>query len=119
MPELSNVVFMGMEMPGRNLNEVEKAARTLVDRQRLCMAASKVTISSVGPSPEAFMRLANIPGTMARSLHSPNDAVRRALVPSTRHTTVELRDGLGRSRHKKEFTHAHHHDRVYFDRWHQ
>lgn len=94
MPDLSNVVFMGMGDAGRNLDEVEKAAGTLVDRQRMGMAASKVTISTVGPSPEIFMRLASMPGTMAWSLHSPNDAVRKALVPSTRHTTVELRDGL-------------------------
>ena len=33
-------------------------------------------------------------GTLAWSLHSPDDQIRRRLVPSTRHSTIELRDGL-------------------------
>lgn len=94
MPELTNVVFMGQGDAGRNIVEVRRAVEALVDRKRLGMSASKVTVSSVGPSPETFMELAKLQGTLAWSLHSPNDAVRKALVPSTMHTTVELRDGL-------------------------
>jgi 23S rRNA (adenine2503-C2)-methyltransferase len=66
----------------------------LADRDRFAMAAAKITISTVGPSPETFHRLARMPGTLAWSLHSPDDEIRRRLVPSTRHTAVELRDGL-------------------------
>lgn len=94
MPELTNVVFMGQGDAGRNLIEVKRAVEALVDRKRLGMSQSKVTVSSVGPSPETFLDLASMPGTLAWSLHSPIDEVRKALVPSTTHTTVELRDGL-------------------------
>jgi 23S rRNA (adenine2503-C2)-methyltransferase len=65
-----------------------------VDRNRLSMAQGKITVSTVGPSPEAFMRLAPIPATLAWSLHSADDNIRKYLVPSTKHTTIELRDGL-------------------------
>lgn len=94
MPDLTNVVLMGMGDAGRSTTEVRKSVEALVDRQRMTMSQSKVTISSVGPSPETFLELASMPGTLAWSLHSPVDAVRKHLVPSTKHTTVELRDGL-------------------------
>ena len=85
---------MGMGDAGRNMNAVKEAAECLVDRKRLSLPQSKITISTVGPSPEAFMTLAGIPATLAWSLHSPDDRIRKMLVPSTRHSTVELRDGF-------------------------
>eukprot|EP01038_Epipyxis_sp_PR26KG_P013807 gene13807-18519_t len=94
MPPLTNIVLMGMGDAGRNLDAVDAAVRALSDRDRLSMAFNKITISTVGPSPEAFMKLASIPGTLAWSLHSPDDIIRKKLVPSTRHSTVQLRDGL-------------------------
>jgi 23S rRNA (adenine2503-C2)-methyltransferase len=94
LPQLTNVVLMGMGDAGRNLEEVRLAVEALTDGARMGMARAKVTIRSVGPSPEAFMELAAMPGTLAWSLHSSKDDVRRVLVPSTTHTTVELRDGL-------------------------
>lgn len=93
-PPMTNVVFMGMGDAGRNVDAVGAAVAALADRERMCMAQSKLTISSVGPSPETFMQLAAMPGTLAWSLHAADDATRRKLVPSTRHTTVELREGL-------------------------
>jgi len=94
MPALTNIVFMGMGDSGRNMKAVGEAVACLADRERMCMAQSKITISTVGPSPEAFMELAAMPGTLAWSLHAADDAIRKRLVPSTRHTTVQLRDGL-------------------------
>jgi 23S rRNA (adenine2503-C2)-methyltransferase len=79
---------------GRNTIEVGKAVACLTDRDRMCMANSKITISTVGPSPETFSEIAAMPGTIAWSLHSSDDTIRKKLVPSTKHTTVELRDGL-------------------------
>jgi len=94
MPPLHNVVFMGMGDSGRNMVEVGRAVRALADRDRMSMAQAKLTISTVGPSPEAFMTLAEMPGALAWSLHSADNAIRRKLVPSTRHTVEELRDGF-------------------------
>lgn len=79
---------------GRNMDAVGEAVAALTCRNKFSMASSKITISTVGPSPEAFSTLAAMPGTLAWSLHSADDVIRKKLVPSTRHTTVELRDGL-------------------------
>jgi 23S rRNA (adenine2503-C2)-methyltransferase len=94
MPPLRNVVFMGMGDAGRNLIEVGKAVDSMADRDRLSFAKSKITISTVGPSPEAFMALAAMPGSLAWSLHAADNDVRRQLVPSTRHSVEQLRDGF-------------------------
>jgi adenine C2-methylase RlmN of 23S rRNA A2503 and tRNA A37 len=39
-------------------------------------------VSTVGPSPEAFLALARMPATLAWSLHSPDDLIRAKLVCS-------------------------------------
>ena len=97
MPPMSNIVFMGMGDAGRNLDEVSKAVDAITDRDRFCFAQSKVTISTVGPSPETFESLAVMPATIAWSLHASDDGLRKLLVPSTKHTTVQLRDGLAKA----------------------
>jgi 23S rRNA (adenine2503-C2)-methyltransferase len=73
--------------------KVESVA-ALTCRNKFSMASSKITISTVGPSPESFATLSAMPGKLAWSLHSADDKIRKKLVPSTRHTTVQLRDGL-------------------------
>lgn len=94
MPPLTNIVFMGMGDAGRNLDEVEIASKILCDRQRMQFAATKITLSTVGPDPQTFQRLADMRGTLAFSLHSADDKIRKYLVPSTKHSVVELREGL-------------------------
>lgn len=94
MPPLTNVVFMGMGDAGRNVPAVSAAVRAMTDRQRFAMAESKITVSTVGPAPAVFQQLAQLPALIAWSLHSPDDAVRKALVPSTQHSTLQLRDGF-------------------------
>ncbi|KAJ1434329.1 hypothetical protein B484DRAFT_326186 [Ochromonadaceae sp. CCMP2298] len=92
---LRNIVFMGMGDAGRNLPAVSLAAAALVDHQRFGIAASKVTLSTVGPTPEVFSELAQIPGTIAWSLHSALPELRQKLVPSSRyHDPSALREGL-------------------------
>jgi 23S rRNA (adenine2503-C2)-methyltransferase len=85
---------MGMGDAGKNVDSVCEAVRCLVDRDRFCFAQSKVTVSTVGPTPEIFQRFADVPCTIAWSLHAADDGLRRRLVPTTKHTTVQLRDGL-------------------------
>ena len=94
MPNLTNIVFMGMGDAGRSIDAVGQAVNCLTDRDRFCFAQSKVTVSTVGPSPEIFATLAGLPCGLAWSLHAARDDLRRKLVPSTRHSTIELRDGL-------------------------
>jgi 23S rRNA (adenine2503-C2)-methyltransferase len=76
------------------MDAVGEAVAALTCRNKFSMASSKITISTVGPSPESFATLSAMPGTLAWSLHSADDKIRKKLVPSTRHTTVQLRDGL-------------------------
>jgi 23S rRNA (adenine2503-C2)-methyltransferase len=97
MPNITNVVFMGMGDSAGNMNAVREAVECLTDEKRLQFSSSKICVSTVGPNPECFMQLAAMPGSLAWSLHSPDDTVRKLLVPSTRHTTVELRDGFIRA----------------------
>jgi 23S rRNA (adenine2503-C2)-methyltransferase len=94
MPDMTNIVFMGMGDAGRNLDAVGIAVHAMTDQKRLKFGANKVTVSTVGPSPEVFEAIVHLPCTIAWSLHAADDDLRKRLVPSTRHTTVQLRDGL-------------------------
>ena len=51
----------------------------LVHRRRLSMPQSKVTVSTVGPSPEIFVTIARMPTTIAWSLHSADDHIRKEI----------------------------------------
>jgi 23S rRNA (adenine2503-C2)-methyltransferase len=101
MPILSNIVFMGMGDAGRNLEAVQEAVACLTDPFRLSFAYQKVTVSTVGPHPEVFEKIAKMNCTIAWSLHSANESIRQRLVHSSRSTPqkptaslVELREGL-------------------------
>jgi len=94
MPPLTNIVFMGMGDAGINAANVKVAATTLVDREKFRMARSKITISTVGPSPDCFRELSDADGMLAWSVHSADDELRRKLVPSSKYTVAELREGL-------------------------
>ena len=102
MPDLTNIVFMGMGDAGRNLESVSEAVRCITDRKRLAFAESKITVSTVGPSPEAFQLIGELPCTIAWSLHAADDALRKRLVPSTKYTIEELRSGLIDALSKRE-----------------
>jgi 23S rRNA (adenine2503-C2)-methyltransferase len=91
---VDNIVFMGMGEPADNVDAVVRAARIMTDPHGFALAPRKVTISTVAPSPEAFTALGEAPAVLAWSLHASQDSVRRELVPTTRHTMVELRDAL-------------------------
>lgn len=93
LPEVgrvSNVVFMGMGEPLSNFDSVVNAVRTLHAEWGLGISARKITISTVG-LPAQIRRLADIdlPVTLALSLHAPNDALRRQLIPWAQYVTIE------------------------------
>lgn len=58
------------------------------------MSASKVTVSTVAPTPEAFREFAKAPCVLAWSVHAVNDDLRKKLVPTTKYSMAELRQGL-------------------------
>ncbi|MFM9956876.1 MAG: 23S rRNA (adenine(2503)-C(2))-methyltransferase RlmN [Phycisphaerales bacterium] len=87
---ITNVVFMGMGEPLSNFAPVTKAVRTLAAQWGPWISARKITISTVG-LPKAIDRLADemeLPVTLALSLHAPNDALRRELIPWANYTTI-------------------------------
>jgi hypothetical protein len=73
LPPLTNIVFMGMGDAGKNLDHVDTAVRCITDHMRLSFAQAKCTVSTVGPDPAVFQRIANMPSTMAWSLHAASD----------------------------------------------
>lgn len=66
----------------------------LTTRDLFQLSASKVTVSTVAPSPGAFAKFVNAPCVLAWSVHAARDDLRRKLVPTTKYTMVELRQGL-------------------------
>ena len=79
---ITNVVFMGMGEPLANYDATVRALRAIIDPERFGISARSVTVSTVG-LPDGIRRLAteDIPVTLALSLHAPNDALRRELMP--------------------------------------
>ena len=88
---ITNVVFMGMGEPLANYDATIAAVRTLHDPEGLNIGARHITISTVGVIP-GIRRLAKeeLPVTLAVSLHAPDDALRRRLVPTQRRPIAEL-----------------------------
>lgn len=94
LPKIDNIVFMGMGEPADNADAVVPAVRTMVDRRMFGLAQSKVTISTVAPDPSAFTTLGEAPAALAWSVHAVDDSLRRSLVPTTRNSMEELKNGL-------------------------
>jgi len=87
---VTNVVFMGMGEPLANFENVTRAIRTLTAPWGFHLSGRKITVSTVG-LPAQIRRLASIdvPLTLAISLHAPNDALRRELIPWAQYTSIE------------------------------
>jgi 23S rRNA (adenine2503-C2)-methyltransferase len=94
LPAVSNVVFMGMGEPSDNAASVIKAVEILTTRQLFQLSATKITVSTVAPTPDSFRQFAKAPCALAWSVHAANDKLRRKLVPTTKYSMVELRQGL-------------------------
>jgi len=94
LPPVTNVVFMGMGEPADNADQVIAASRILTKRGLFQLSASKVTISTVAPTPESFRALAAAECVLAWSVHAVNDTLRRRLVPTTKYSMKELRQGM-------------------------
>ncbi len=87
---ISHVVFMGMGEPLANFENVTRAVSILTAPWGLGISARRITISTVG-LPAQIRRLAEIelPITLALSLHAPNDASRRKLIPWAEYVTID------------------------------
>ena len=87
---ITNIVFMGMGEPLANYANVVAAVRILHDPRCFAMGARRITISTVGV-PARIRSLAReaLPVNLALSLHAPNEALRRELIPWAEHFSLE------------------------------
>ena len=66
--------------------------QVMADNNCYNLGSSRVTISSVGPSPAAIRAAAQMPALLAWSVHAADEQVRQKLVPTTAHSMEQLRD---------------------------
>mmetsp|Transcript_13862 Transcript_13862/g.21419 ORF Transcript_13862/g.21419 Transcript_13862/m.21419 type:complete len:416 (+) Transcript_13862:245-1492(+) len=91
---VDGVVFMGMGEPADNAESVVKVAEVLSNGETgFGLRQTKITISTVGPTPEAFSILGKAPAALAWSVHASKDELRKKLVPTTKFSMTELRKG--------------------------
>ena len=94
---ITNVVFMGMGEPLTNFDAVTAAARIMMADWGLGISGRRITISTVGV-PSGIRRLADLklPVTLAISLHAPNDAIRRQIIPWAEYVSIDQLVDAGR-----------------------
>ncbi len=87
---ISHVVFMGMGEPLANYDAVTTAIRTINAPWGFGVSARRITLSTVG-LPAAIRKFCDfeIPVTLALSLHAPNDALRREIIPWAEFSTID------------------------------
>jgi 23S rRNA (adenine2503-C2)-methyltransferase len=93
-----NVVVMGMGEPLLNYDATVAALRILMDPEGFAVAPKKLTLSTVGilPALEKLM-LEPVRPNLAISLHAPNKALRRALMPiEERYDLKDVMEAAGR-----------------------
>jgi 23S rRNA (adenine2503-C2)-methyltransferase len=95
---VTNIVFMGMGEPMANLRNVLPAVRTLAADWGMGLSARRITVSTVGV-PAGIRKLADLdlPVTLAISLHAPNDALRRQIIPWAEFVSIEQLTDAGRA----------------------
>jgi 23S rRNA (adenine2503-C2)-methyltransferase len=108
LPPLHNVVFMGMGEPLNNVQHVKRAVQVIADSNCFNVGPSRITVSSVGPSPAVIRACKDMPAMLAWSVHAADEETRRRLVPTTAHSMEELRDAYlqvleSRTKHKSSF----------------
>lgn len=90
---LTNVVVMGMGEPMLNLDNLLPALARLHDQHGINLGARRITVSTSG-YPERIERFAAEAAAynLAISLHAADDALRRHLVPTAKHSVRDLVD---------------------------
>jgi 23S rRNA (adenine2503-C2)-methyltransferase len=87
---VSNIVFMGMGEPLANYANVLDAVRVLHDRWCFDFSARRITISTVGvPARIRSLAQESLAVNLALSLHAPNEALRRELIPWAEHFALD------------------------------
>lgn len=88
--EIRNVVLMGMGEALLNYDEAIGAVRRMIESDALDMSPRRITVSTVG-LPARIERLADegLGLTLAVSLHAPDEATRRTIIPTAHAHSIE------------------------------
>ena len=81
---ITNVVMMGMGEPLMNFEQVVPAMRLMLDDSAYNLGRRRVTLSTAGMVPGMDRLREECPGSLAVSLHAPEDSLRDVLVPLNR-----------------------------------
>jgi 23S rRNA (adenine2503-C2)-methyltransferase len=104
LPALRNVLYMGMGEPLDNLPAVAESVAQLTGRPGLALAPRHITVSTIGPSPDAIACAAELGVNLAWSLHTADDQVRSRLIPLYRYSLPELRTAFAETVCRKKKT---------------
>lgn len=87
---ISNIVIMGSGEPLDNFDNIVKFLSLINDKNGLNVGYRHITLSTCGLVPQIY-RLADLklPVTLAISLHSPNDELRREIMPVAKNYKIE------------------------------
>ncbi len=94
---VSHVVFMGMGEPLHHYAATRDAVRVLREPRGVCIAAQRITVSTVGVVPKMRAFAADFGGRvqLALSLHAGTDATRRRIIPlAATHDLAALKAAL-------------------------
>ncbi len=81
---LSNIVFMGMGEPLRNVPEVSRAIEILLSQYGFGLSGKRVTVSTAGIVPEMLALAEKYPVSFAVSVNASRDGQRSDLMPVNR-----------------------------------
>lgn len=81
---ITNIVMMGMGEPLLNYDNVVSAMQLMLDDHAYGLSRRRVTLSTAGVVPAMDKLAADLPVSLAVSLHAPNDELRNTLVPLNR-----------------------------------
>jgi 23S rRNA (adenine2503-C2)-methyltransferase len=81
---LTNVVFMGMGEPLRNVPEVSRAIEVLLSQYGFGLSGKRVTVSTAGIVPEMLAMAEKYPVSFAVSVNASRDGQRSLLMPVNR-----------------------------------
>ncbi len=95
LPEIRNVVFMGMGEPMNNAMAVGQALASMTHAHGFALSPNFVTVSTVAPSPQHVHKFLAMPkAKIAWSVHGAEDTLRKMLVPTTSASMAELRQAF-------------------------
>ena len=89
LPDISNVVYMGMGEPLLNYVPVVEALNLMLSDDAYGLSKYKVTLSTSGMIPQMQQLKEDSECSLAVSLHAPNDQVRTKLVPLNKKYPLE------------------------------